>query len=271
MISCDGKALKLLWNSVVFLGSFYVVTLAALYFFQTQMLFPAPETARINIPTDAAFFETVNQDGTVLRHVRIRNVDGSPKVIFFHGNGSLAAFEVQRGLELKRAGFDVLLAEYRGYGGSAGTPSGSKLLSDGLETFDQFVGETDVPIFLYAHSLGTGVATHIASRREINAVFLEAPYASLASIAADRFPIFPVKRLFKHGINSAAAAEKINIPVMMVHGEQDRVIPIHHGEELFASLMSSNKIWKAIPQANHNNLLAYGTLNSAAEFFAQFK
>ncbi|MEM9279440.1 MAG: alpha/beta fold hydrolase, partial [Pseudomonadota bacterium] len=216
--------LKFLKNAALFLGSFYIFALTALYFFQDSLLFPAPQVPDKELSSGAEFLGMKTSDGTVLRHVRLRNIDDSPKIIFFHGNGSLALHELQRGYELQRAGFDVLLAEYRGYGGSGGRPTGKLLLSDGLETYDHFIGNNDARVFLYAHSLGTGVATHIASKRNVNGIVLESPYASLAEVAAGRYPVFPVQLLFRHEINSLAAMQNVAAPVLMVHGKRDSVI-----------------------------------------------
>ncbi len=264
--------MKFLWTIAVTFGGFYLIALSVLYLSQDRLLFPAPNPGDTSLPAGAETFETKSSDGAVLRHVRLANADNSPKLIFFHGNGSLAAFEIQRGMALWRSGFDVLLAEYRGYGGSTGVPSAKHLLSDGLETYDQFVGRSQSgKVFLYAHSLGAGVATHIANRRSVDGIVLEAPYASLAAIAAERFPMFPVRALFKHEINSAAAAENLTVPIMLIHGEEDRVIPIHHGEKLFSSLKSPTKVWREIPKANHNDLLLHGALELTIDFFSQFK
>ena len=264
------SATKLLKNIGLFLGSFYIIAAALLYFLQGYLLFPAPGDPQAQLPANAEYVETKMPDGVLVKHIRLRNTPDAHKIMFFHGNGSLAYHELLRGLELHQQGFDVLLAEYRGYGGSSGTPSADKLMPDAVATYDQFVSEGSQKVFLYAHSLGTGIATYLASQRKVAAIALEAPYSSTADIAAERYPIFPVRLLLRHDIASATFIQSVTAPVLMIHGEQDQVIPIGFGEKLYSSYDSTNKEWQAISQAGHNNLLSFGSIERVAQFFKRY-
>ncbi len=264
-----GSAVKIIKNIGVFLLIFYVLVLLLLYVLQGTLLFPAPSQPPVGLPENAEFFDMKTADGARLKHIRIPNQPGAPKVIFFHGNGSLAYYELDRGLELNRNGYDVLLAEYRGYGASTGSPSARKLLDDALETYDWFVEPAEDNVYLYAHSLGTGIATYLAAERNVEAVVLESPYSSTADLAASRYPIFPVRLLFKHDIPSQEHLKKVSVPVLMIHGERDDVIPIAYGRKLFESYQSESKEWLSLADAGHNNLLSFGTVAIASEFFKQ--
>lgn len=260
---------KFVFFLTVILLAVYLIVLVALYTFQDRLVFPAPGKISIELPSEAEILKTEVADGIHLEHVRLPNKDGSPKVMFFHGNGSIVPYEMQRGLELHRLGFDVLLVEYRGYGGNPGQPSAADLLADSLKVHDRYVDESDSQVFLYAHSLGAGIATYIASQRKVAALALEASYASLAEVAADHYPVFPVRYLFKNEINSLSFVQNIEAPMLLIHGETDRVIPIEHGEKLFAGIKSQNKKWVQLPEAGHNNLLGYGSIERVIEFFKQ--
>ncbi|MEM7069574.1 MAG: alpha/beta fold hydrolase [Pseudomonadota bacterium] len=247
----------------------YVGMLSLLYAFQDQFVFPAPPDIEIALPEFAEVVTMKAADGVILKHLRLHRSHEAPSVLFFHGNGSSAKYEFQRGLELYRAGFNVLLAEYRGYGGSEGEPSAAALLADGLATFDWYVEQRGQPVFLYAHSLGTGIATHIASQREVAGVALESPYNSLAKLAASKYPIFPVRTLFRHEIASESNVEKARASLLVIHGEKDTIIPPKFGKLLFEASKAEKKLLKVIAGAGHNDLILHGVIDQVVIFFNQ--
>ncbi|MDJ0613631.1 MAG: alpha/beta hydrolase [Rhizobiaceae bacterium] len=261
--------IKLIQSAIVFAVAFYVLALAALYFLQDRLLFPAPHALITELPAPAEFAEMKTSDGALLRHVRFEADDGAPKLMFFHGNGSLAPYEVARGRQLHENGFDVLLVEYRGYGGSSGTPTGNDLLKDSLEVYDWYKERDDEWIFLYAHSLGTGVASYLSSQREVQSIVLEAPYSSLSDVAADRYPIFPVKALFKHEIDSGKFLQESKLPMLLLHGDQDAIIPYNYGRQLFDRLDPQTASWKLLPGIGHNNLVQNGSVDLAIDHFVK--
>jgi len=260
---------KLTKSAIVFAVALYVVALAALYFLQDGLVFPAPDVVMPELEKPAQYVEMQTSDGETLRHVRFKADEGAPKLMFFHGNGSLAAFGLARGRKLYENGFDVLLVEYRGYGGSSGTPTAAALLRDSIETYDWYKGNSEDWIFLYAHSLGTGVASYLSSKREVQSLVLEAPYSSLSDVAADRYPIFPVKALFKHEIDSTQNLIGTKLPILIIHGEQDGVIPIRYGRKLYEILNPETTEWKALSSTGHNNLVANGSVDLALDHFVK--
>ena len=146
-------AISLLKKAIVFAVAFYFVALAFLYFLQDSLVFPAPDTSCVDLIPGAIFETMTTSDGAELRHVRLAATPKRPKLIYFHGNGDAALFSQQLGRHFNEAGFDVLLAEYRGYGGSSGRPAAKKLLSDAVETYDRFVGENDDTVFVFTVEL----------------------------------------------------------------------------------------------------------------------
>ncbi len=259
--------IKLFKYAIAFAVAFYFLALAALYFLQDGLVFPTPNVPLPELSAPAEYVEMQTSDGETLRHVRFKADDGAPKLMFFHGNGSLAAFELDRGRKMFENGFDVLLVEYRGYGGSSGSPSADALLKDAIETYDWYKGDTEDWVFLYAHSLGTGVASYLSSQREVQSMVLESPYSSLSDVAADRYPIFPVKALFKHEIDSVENLKGSQVSVLILHGEKDGVIPIQYGKRLFDTLDPELAEWKILPNVGHNTLVQSGSVDLALEHF----
>jgi len=224
-----------------------------------------PEVSQEALPAGVIEHQVTTADGEALKVLELKTSNTAPYILFFHGNGSLARYEIGRGQVLREAGYNVLLAEYRGYGGSSGRPSSKAILEDALLLHDWLITQGASSIYVSGHSLGTGPATYIAANREVKALALEAPYSSLADVAADRYPFAPVKLLFKHDINSAENVRLVDEPVLIMHGTRDQVIPIKFGKKLYSSAKSTDKFVE-IESAGHG-LARYGSIDRIVDFF----
>lgn len=260
------KFIKLLFASIF---TFYAIIVGFLYFNQEALLFPAPDVNHIDLPSNVAERMIKTDDGNTLYVIEIIASKDAPYILFFHGNGSAAKFEIDRGQIFRDAGYNVLLAEYRGYGGSSGETSAQVILEDALLVHDWVREKSDEAVFVAAHSLGTGAATYVAANRDIAALLLEAPYASLADVAADKYPFVPVKALFKHEINSAAFMGNIIEPVLIMHGTQDRVIPIKFGTELFKHAKPKDQF--VIIEGGGHSLFGFGSPDRTVDFFNEIR
>jgi pimeloyl-ACP methyl ester carboxylesterase len=112
---------------------------------------------------------------------------------------------------------------YRGYGGSDGTPSETALLSDALFVFDYMLATEGIDpahVVLMGRSLGSGVAVHVAAKRKVGGVILVTPFDSLVNVARAHYPIFPVGLMLKHRFDSAALAPGITTPGSFSDGIQ---------------------------------------------------
>ena len=264
-----GKAGRIIKFGLFALIGVYLCVLGLLYFAQDALLFPAPTATQENLPDYAQIAEMRTQDGNTLRHIRLASEEGAPKVMFFHGNGSLAAHELNRGRMLQENGFDVLLVEYRGYGGSTGTPSASAFLKDSLAVYDWYKSEESDWVFLYAHSLGTGIAAYVSANRPIQSMVLEAPYPALSDVAASKYPIFPVHTLFKHEIKTSEYLKDSKTPTLIIHGKQDGVIELEFGQKVFENLNPESTSMEIIEDASHNNLASKGSIDMALGHFSR--
>jgi len=248
----------------------YVLVVGALYFFQETLLFRPPLAVNGTLPSNAITHQITVEDDVRLNLIELRTLDDAPYVLFFHGNGSLAYYEIGRGQRFAEAGYNVLLAEYRGYGGSDGSPTGANILFDALFLHHDWIKERGaVDIFVAGHSLGTGPATYIAANRDVKALALEAPYSSLADVAADRYPFAPVKLLFKHDILSANFMQNVDESVLIMHGNRDRIIPIKFGRKLF-EYAKSDDIFIEIEHGEHG-VSRFGSVERTIEFFNQYR
>jgi uncharacterized protein len=246
---------------------FGILPFGAMYLLQEKLIFPAPDFtppsgtlgifSPIDIPTD---------DGEILRAYEHPAAAEEATILVFHGNADAAVFQAGKGERLANSGFGVLLVEYRGYGGSTGTPTETGLISDGLASYDYIRAQTDAPIGLYAHSLGSGVAVPLAASRPVFAMVLEAPFTSILDVARHRMGWVPLDGLLKHPFRSDLVIGDIATPILILHGTDDRVIPFDLGKRLF-ELAPPGTEFIAIEGAGHNNLPAYGTIEQAIAFF----
>lgn len=246
---------------------FGVLPFAAMYLLQGKMIFPAPGFVVPAGPEGRfARVEIETPDGEKLQGWFAPPAAGQASLMLFHGNADAAYFQVPRGEALAAAGFGVLLVEYRGYGGSTGTPSEAGLIADGLASYDFLRSRTDGPIGLLAHSLGTAVAIPVAAARPVFALMLEAPMTSILDVARYRMGWVPLKWLMKYPFHSDQVIGQVTAPILIVHGRRDRVIPFELGERL-AALAPPGTRFIPLDDAGHNDLLRFGSNQMAIEFF----
>jgi pimeloyl-ACP methyl ester carboxylesterase len=119
--------------------------------------------------------------------------------VFFHGNGDRLASVAGNSAPYIGAGYGFLLVEYRGYSGMPGSPTEQGLYADARANIRKLMeaGVNEDDIILFGHSLGTGVATQMATEFHVRGLILLAPYLSIPNMAQIRFPLFPAEYITK--------------------------------------------------------------------------
>jgi uncharacterized protein len=248
----------------------YLGCLVVLFLAQRSLLFPAPPTGR-TAPVDAGFAEAeehvlTSADGekVIVWHVPAKA--GQPVVIFFPGNGDSLAGCVGRFRGITRGGIGLVALSYRGYAGSSGHPSEQGLLLDGDAAYAFAAARYSADrIVVWGFSLGTGVAVAIAAEHPAAKLILEAPYSSIADVAASHFPFVPVRLLLRDPFHSDQRMARVTAPLLIMHGERDDTIPIGFGERLF-TLAHGPKQFVRFPQGGHDDLGNYGAVETARQF-----
>ena len=230
---------SLRWSSWIAFGLLqsYLVVVAVLYLFQRSLIYPTygvpDETTR---PFGVNRVEIATSDGERLLGYWVRPLPGRPLLLSFHGNASSPSFHARRfsSAPWSSQGWGFLAIAYRGYPGSTGSPSESGLAKD-AEAALRFVRDRigDAPVVVHGHSLGAAVGIGLAARHPVSALFLEAPFLSLPEAAAARFPWLPTF-LLRDRFPSHERAPGLALPVHIVHGEEDPVVPYPQGQALAA-------------------------------------
>jgi uncharacterized protein len=191
---------------------------------------------------------------------------GCSVVVSFHGNASTPGWAADRFSTGPWAthGWGVLAIAYRGYPGSTGSPSEAGILADG-EAAMAFVRKAapDAPILVHGHSLGTGVAIAMAAIHPVIGAYLEAPYASLLSLAKRQFRYLP-GFLMRDPMRSDLRVARVKAPVIAIHGKQDPVIPASAARDLIAKVTSNSRLIEV--NGDHVSILGEADLE-VEEFF----
>ena len=261
------------FQSIVVLAiAAYAAVAVALYVFQRALLYPVPQTTRTD-PATAGFLDarevildTKDGEKVIVWHVPPKA--GKPVVLFFHGNGEVLAWRVPRFRAITADGTGLVALSFRGYGGSSGKPSEDGLLNDGAAAYafaaTHYPPERIVP---WGYSLGSGVALAIAASQPVGKLILEAPYTSTLDVAASAFPFVPVRWLMRDTFRSDERIAGVKVPLLIMHGEKDTVIPAQLGRRLL-DLAPGPKRFVPFPLGTHINLDDYGAVDVARAFMA---
>ena len=177
---------------------------------------------------------------------------GHGVVIFFHGTPGTLKYTVGTLSDLAQAGLGALAIDYRGYGGSTGSPSEPGLEADARAAYD-FVRRTapEARIAVFGESLGTGVAVALACDRPVAGVLLNAPYASLVRHWQIHGPLLPYGMLLtEERWDSEAKIARINAPLMILEGSADDTTPPAEARRLYAAARQP-KTMIEVPGAGH--------------------
>jgi uncharacterized protein len=258
------------WTAAIALCCY--VALATIIYLAQRSLMYFPDTVHV-LPAEAGLPEAgevpltaADGVGIIAWHVPPR--DAKPVILYFHGNGGALRFRVERFRRLIADGIGLVALEYRGYGGSAGSPTEQGLIADADAAYRFAAARYPTQqLVLWGESLGSGVAIAVAAERPVGRVILEAPFTSAVAVGARHYWYLPVSLLMKDQFRSDTRIGKITAPVMIMHGVHDHVVPYAMGEQLF-DLANKPKRLVRFLDGDHEDLDANGALDAVARFLA---
>jgi fermentation-respiration switch protein FrsA (DUF1100 family) len=248
----------------------YAALVGGLYLFQRQLLYLPDKTRPELFGLEKLGVREVmltTEDGLSLLSWYLPGHPGRPVIVYFHGNGGHIGYRAERLLRFAREDYGVLMLEYRGYGSNPGTPSEAGFYADGRAALGFLDREGVAPnrLVLYGESLGSGVAVELAAHHEVAALILEAPPTSVVEVAQCHFPYVPAARLVTDRFDSLSRIGKVKAPILVLHGENDRVVPIRYGRTLFNAAPEPKEAWFS-PEAGHEDLARFGALDVVIAF-----
>jgi len=224
------------------------ITFGILFFINQRDLLYAP-TNKI----DHVFHEVIFHNDKESINVIVVNDKKEKAILYFGGNGDTiarSAFAFDRFFP----DHTVYLVNYRGYGGSSGEASEKGIYSDALAIFDQ-IRSKHSDISVLGRSLGSGVATYLATKREFEKLVLITAYDSAQSMAQERFPVYPMSLLLKDKYDSVSRVKDIDVKTLVLIAEKDNVITMKHSQKLIDAFPDSKVDVKIIEGVGHNNIL----------------
>lgn len=244
------------WVSTLILA--YAVFVAALAMTQSNMMyFPDKEPFEPSAWAlkELELFPVTTEDGLQLKSWYV-----APKakdkftVVFFHGNAGHLGMRNYKVRPWIDAGYGALLIGYRGYG-NPGKPSEKGLYMDARAAIDALIsrGTPEVGLVFYGESLGTGVATEMSTKYRAAALILESPFTSFSDVGSHHYPLVPVRYLMRDRYNSLEKISDVHMPLLLLHGENDNIVPVKQGRKLFAAA-NEPKQAVFVPTAGHNDV-----------------
>ncbi|MGI9520557.1 MAG: alpha/beta hydrolase [Hyphomicrobiaceae bacterium] len=248
---------------VASIGVLIALGLFALWYFQRRLIYQ-PDVRRV-LPKQIGL-SSVNEvilerpDGASIVCWYGQARPAQPTLLYFHGNGGNLAGRAERVSAYRKRGRGLLMMSYRGYSGSTSDPTERRNVGDALAAYDflrdQGVDAND--ILVYGESLGSGVAVHLATKRHVGAVILDAPFTSLPDVGTLIYPYLPVHLAIRDRYNSIGRIGRIEAPLLIVHGGRDRIVPFRMGRSLFEAA-NEPKTFAAFPLAGHSDHYQFGS------------
>jgi len=255
-----------LFKVVIALAGLYALVVGATYYLQRKLLY-FPDTRRT--PPDSLGLTGVQEialrspDGETIVAWFAAAAPGQPTLLYFHGNAGSLANRSERFAKYIARGRGVLMMTYRGYGGSTGQPSEKANVADAMLAYERLrgMGVAASDIIVYGESLGTGIAIQVAARHEVGGVVLDAPYTSIVDVAEAVYPILPSRWLMTDRYETLRHLPGVSAPMLIIHGEADRVIPVEMGRAVAASARAPAEIM-TFPGAGHSDHYLFGSFDA---------
>jgi uncharacterized protein len=179
-------------------------------------------------------------------------------VLLCHGNGGNVGDRVEAIALLAAAGFDVLAFDYRGYGRSSGRPSEEGTYRDARAVRDMLLRQPAVDparVFYLGESLGAAVALELAHEHPPAGLILQSPFTSIRDMARLHYPLVP-RALVPDAYPSLRLIRALRVPLLVVHGERDEIVPPVHGEALYDAATCPKRL-EILPGVGHNDLVSH--------------
>ena len=228
-------------TSILALIFFYILLLIIMFFFQENFLYH---------PTiDNYLKDQVEREPNEIEKVKIttkdkidligwfynRDLEEFKTILFFHGNAGSLENRTYKLNHFKNLNLNFLIIAWRGFNGNKGKPNEMGLYEDAKSAIKwlKAKGIKEKNIILYGESLGTGVAVEVAQNKNYAGVILESPFTSMVNMGKKYYPFFPVSLLLKDKFESYKKINNIFVPVLIMHGKVDKIVPYDMGKKMY--------------------------------------
>ena len=223
---------------VILVSLVYFFASLGLYIFQRDLLYHPTENnydgdkLTVNIQ-EVKIITDDNID--LLAWYHNKDINKFKTILFLHGNAGSLENRIHKINHFEDMNINFLLLSWRGFSGNKGKPTEKGLYQDARSAVKWLVkqGVIEENIIIYGESLGTGITTEIAQNKNFAGIILETPFTSMVEAGKSKYPIFPIKLLLKDKYESDKKIKNIKSPVLIMHGEEDQIVPFWMGEKMF--------------------------------------
>ena len=264
------KSTSMLINFFLIVFLVYFIITVFLFFYQRKLLYHPSVNSRSIYTLDHQIEEIKIPSEKELIAWYYKKNENYKTLVFFHGNAGDLSNRIYKLNELSKLNLNYLIFAYRGFNDNEGMPSEEGLYKD-AENVIKWLKSKNIlenKIILYGESLGTAVAIHTAQSKNFSGIILEAPFTSMVDLGQKYYPFFPVKFLLKDKYESKKKLNLINSPVLVMHGEKDKIVPFYMGKQIF-EILPSPKFSYFNEQDDHMMEYNQDLINSIKNFIDQ--
>ncbi len=230
---------------------------------QVFVYYPHPwedrDWARLSgLPLTDVWFDT--DDGVRLFGWYVDAGPRRPTLLWCHGNAGNLIHRLENLALLYRLGLSVFIFDYRGYGRSVGSPSERGLYRDAQAAYTYVTTTRQITpqrLVLFGRSLGAAVAADLAVSKPAAGLILETPFPSIEAMAKTHYLGLPAHWLLEARYDLIEKLKRIAIPVLVIHGDRDTIVPLALGKQVFETAREPKALY-IVPGADHNNLYMVG-------------
>jgi hypothetical protein len=227
-----------IYYTLIFIFAVYLVITLFLYFSQRKLLY-YPTANNYSGDRLVVLIEKVKiktkDNIELLSWYHKKNINDYKTILFLHGNAGTLEDRIHKINHFKDIDINFLLLSWRGFSGNNGYPSEKGIYEDARSAVRWLKnkGIVEKNIIIYGESLGTGAAVEIAQNNDFAGVILESPFTSMIDAGKTKYPFFPVRLLLKDKYESDKKIKNIKSPILIMHGEVDRIVPFWMGEKMY--------------------------------------
>jgi len=256
ILQTKSKAVRVLFfiSYVIFVYLLILYTIQDdLFFYPDKKYISPPElglTEFVEIPLKA-------RDGTIINTWFAKRNAQKPVLLYFHGNsGQVARFAAPL-LPLIQNGYSVMMVEYRGFAQSKGKINQENMYADAAVAYDYLRNQGYSHVIAVGYSMGCAAAIGLADRRQVNGLILMAPFESMERMVGE-MPLPFARYILRDHYPSDEYIQGVYVPLLIFHGQKDRLIPYAHSERLYRLAGSRNKRLVLTPNDDHESIFFSG-------------
>lgn len=179
-----------------------------------------------------------------------------PILLWCHGNAGNVSHRLENIRQLYQRGISVFIFDYRGYGRSTGKPTEVGLYQDALASYDYLIHQRRISperLIIFGRSLGSGVAGEVAVQRPTAGLIVEGSFPSIQAMANHHYFGIPAGWLMDVNFDLAQKVGALQVPLLVIHGEQDSIVPMALGRQVFDAAHEPKR-WYVVSGAEHNDV-----------------